>query len=63
MACFVDLSKAFDCVNAEILIGKLSALGIQNYARDWLASYLSNRYQSAPSPVSKLYALSGNTYA
>ncbi|XP_046677393.1 serine/threonine-protein phosphatase 6 regulatory ankyrin repeat subunit C-like [Homalodisca vitripennis] len=37
-----DLSKAFDCVNAEILIGKLSALGIQNYARDWLASYLSN---------------------
>ena len=42
---FVDLAKAFDTVNHEILITKIEHYGIQNSYRDWLKSYLSNRIQ------------------
>ena len=42
---FMDLSKAFDCLNHPILIKKLSYYGIDETSVKLLNNYLSNRYQ------------------
>lgn len=42
---YTDFSKAFDKVNHEILIHKLSLMGFSINALKWLRSYLSNRTQ------------------
>lgn len=44
-ALFIDITKAFDLVNHEILIDKLRRAGFRGFALDWFRSYLSNRKQ------------------
>ena len=45
MSIFVDLTKAFDTVDHEILLDKLDRYGIRGHANLFLRSYLSDRHQ------------------
>lgn len=42
---FVDLASAYDCLFRPFLLIKLEKLGIRGSAKDWIASYLSERSQ------------------
>lgn len=42
---FLDFSKAFDCLEHDLIIKKLESLGIVGTAKKWFQSYLSGRSQ------------------
>ena len=44
-AVLMDLSKAFDCLNHELLIAKLNAYGFSRSALLLIHSYLTDRKQ------------------
>ena len=54
LAAFIDFRKAFDCVQHQILLGKLSTIGIDKRAIRWFESYLTDRKQRV---------LANNTYS
>jgi hypothetical protein len=46
IAIFLDLSKAFDTLNHDILITKLQYYGLEDRTIQWFKSYLTNRKQA-----------------
>jgi hypothetical protein len=50
LTAFLDLKKAFDTVNHDILLEKLRLYGIKGVANDWFKNYLSDRKQLVQIP-------------
>ena len=44
-AVFLDLSKAFDTVDHNLLLHKLKSVGLSEVTVNWFQSYLANRKQ------------------
>ena len=43
LALFLDLSKAFDSLEHNVLLKKMERYGMKGKANEWFASYLQNR--------------------
>ena len=46
MAEILDLAKAFDCINHDILLDKFAYYGVVGGAHAWLESYLCGHQQA-----------------
>ena len=53
IAVYMDLSKAFDTINHDILINKLKHYGVTGTELEWFVSYLANRFQYVTHSFSK----------
>ena len=42
---FCDLTKAFDCVDLDVLISKIQNYGITGKGKELFQSYIKGRYQ------------------
>ena len=53
---FIDLRKAFDTIDHDLLLKKMEHFGIRGIVNSWLSSYLTNRkqYVSLPEASSDL---------
>ena len=51
LTAFLDLKKAFDTVNHEILLEKLTLYGIKGTSNTWFRNYLSDRKQQVQIPT------------
>lgn len=63
LAIFQDLSKAFDLVNHQKLIGKIERAGCEGKVLSWVTSYLENRKQRVRigTTESEILTLKGGT--
>ena len=43
---FIDIKKAFDTVDHDILLSQLHYYGFRGIINEWFASYLNNRMQT-----------------
>ena len=55
---FCDLTKAFDCVNHELVLSKLKFCGVRSVVIEWLKSYQYNRKQRVHLEFIKTYCYS-----
>ena len=58
---FMDLSKAFDTLNHDLLIAKLEAYGFSENSLNYIQSYLRNRLQRTN--VNNNFSLWKDTFA
>ena len=54
---FLNISKAFDTIDNDILLFKLEKCGIRGYSNQWFKSYLTNRSQQVKHNEVKCKAL------
>ena len=47
---YLDFNKAFDCVNHNILLDKMSVHGVPGIAHTWCKSYVTDKQQYITEP-------------